>query len=128
MSSKIEIKRVCEHCGKIFTARTTITRYCSHKCNSKAYKLQQKKGKIQESNQATKNTILKAGLDTDMSPIVPQKETVNIKELAAILGVSERTLFRLIRNEEFPKIRLGRRLVFKKDLVIDFITCKYGAI
>ncbi len=128
MSSKIEIKRVCEHCGQIFTARTTITRYCSHICNSRAYKLQQKKGKIQQSNQATKNTILKAGLDTDLSPIVPLKETVNIKELAAILGVSERTLFRLIRDKEFPKIKLGRRLVFKKNLVIDFITCKYGAI
>lgn len=128
MSSKIEIKRVCEHCGQIFTARTTITRYCSHICNSRAYKLQQKKGKIQQSNQATKNTILKAGLDTNLSPIVPLKETVNIKELAAILGVSERTLFRLIRDKEFPKIKLGRRLVFKKNLVIDFITCKYGAI
>ena len=128
MSSKIEIKRVCEHCGQIFTARTTITRYCSHKCNSRAYKLQQKGAKILESNQATKNTILKAGLDTALSPIVSPKETVNIKELATILGVSERTLFRLIRNEEFPKIKLGRRLVFKKDVVIQFITCKYGAI
>ncbi len=103
MSSKIEIKRVCEHCGKIFIARTTITRYCSHKCNSKSYKLQQKKDKIQQSNLSTKNTILKAEADLNLPAVVPFKETVSIKELAAVLGVSERTLFRLVKDDEFPK-------------------------
>jgi len=128
MSSKIEIKRVCEHCGQVFTARTTITRYCSHKCNSKAYKLQQKKDKIQQFNLVTKNTILKAEMDLSLSSVASLKETVSIKELAIVLGVSQRTLFRLIKDDKFPKIKLGRRLVFRKESVIDFITCKYGSI
>jgi len=38
MSSNIEIQRICEYCNKEFTARTTKTKYCSHKCNQRHYK------------------------------------------------------------------------------------------
>lgn len=58
MSSNIRIKKVCEHCGEIFMAKTTITRYCSHRCNSAAYKKKVKQDKIEQSNQQTKNQIL----------------------------------------------------------------------
>ena len=59
MSSNIEIKRVCEYCGNEFTARTTKTKYCSHKCNSRDYKKKIKEKKIQVSN---KETSIKRGL------------------------------------------------------------------
>ena len=38
MSSNIEIDKNCEYCGKLYTARTLYTRYCSHTCNKKGYK------------------------------------------------------------------------------------------
>ncbi|MEG1005727.1 MAG: DNA-binding protein, partial [Bacteroides sp.] len=37
-SSSIRIKKVCEWCGEVFYAQKTTTRYCSHRCNSRAYK------------------------------------------------------------------------------------------
>jgi len=38
MSSNITINKICEHCGKVFTAKTTVTRFCSSQCNSRNYK------------------------------------------------------------------------------------------
>ena len=36
---KLSIKKVCEHCGTCFTARTTTTRFCSDFCAKRAYKI-----------------------------------------------------------------------------------------
>jgi predicted DNA-binding transcriptional regulator AlpA/ribosomal protein L24E len=126
MSSNIQIKRVCEHCGKPFLARTTVTRFCSHKCNSRFYKLQQKQKKIESSNTVTRNTILQQEPAADNATTILSKELLNVKELSVITGVSERTLFRLIKDDGFPRMRLGRRLVFNKASVIDYFTTKYG--
>lgn len=38
MSSNIKINRVCNFCNKDFIAKTTVTKYCSHKCASASYK------------------------------------------------------------------------------------------
>ncbi len=38
MSSNLEIQKKCEWCKTLFTAKTTTTRYCSHRCNSQSYK------------------------------------------------------------------------------------------
>ncbi len=46
MSSNIKVHRICQHCGNEFLARTTITRYCSHKCNSRDYKARKRAEKI----------------------------------------------------------------------------------
>lgn len=50
MSSNIEVTRICEHCKKQFTAKTTRTRYCSPICNSRGYKSLERKGKVEKSN------------------------------------------------------------------------------
>ena len=125
MSSNIEVTRICEYCSKVFVARTTKTRYCSHTCNRRAYKLQLKQDKIQQSDEETLQEMQPPQADIVPTTIVIQKEMINVKELAVILGVSERTLFRLIKEEQFPKIKVGRRLLFSKRTVIDFITSKY---
>lgn len=36
--NRINIQKTCLHCGEIFTARSTTTKYCSRQCNSKDYK------------------------------------------------------------------------------------------
>ena len=53
MSCKIEIKRICEYCNTEFTAKTTVTKYCSHKCNQRHYKAKVKEQKINKSNSET---------------------------------------------------------------------------
>ena len=60
MSSNIEIIRICEYCHNEFIAKTTVTRYCCHKCNSRAYKERVKSKKIKRSNEETYNTKTQA--------------------------------------------------------------------
>jgi Predicted transcriptional regulator len=124
MSSNIRIKKVCEHCGEIFMAKTTITRYCSHRCNSAAYKKKEKQDKIELSNQQTKNKILNQQ-EVNQPEIKVSKELVNVRELSVITSLSERTLFRLIKDKKFPRIKIGKRLMFNKDAVINYINFKY---
>ncbi|MFW2476274.1 MAG: helix-turn-helix transcriptional regulator [Sediminibacterium sp.] len=127
MSSNIQIKKVCEHCGNIFTARTTVTRYCSHRCNSAAYKKKIKEGKLEEAKRQTRNTVL-GKTDNEKSVTPVSKELVNVKELAVITSLSERTIFRLIKDKKFPKMKIGKRLVFNKDVVIKYLNNKYGSV
>lgn len=90
MSSNIQIKRVCEQCGKSFLARTTVTRFCSHKCNSRFYKLQQKQKKIESSNAVTRNTILQQEPAADNPTTILSKELLNVKELSVVTIIHRR--------------------------------------
>ena len=127
MSSNIRIKKVCEHCEEIFQARTTTTRFCSHRCNAAAYKKKEKEGRIEHSNKQTKRQIL-IPQESAQLEIRVSKELVNIKELSVITSLSERTLFRLIKDKKFPKMKIGKRLVFNKDAVINYLNYKYGSV
>jgi len=62
MSSNIKIQRICQYCKQEFTAKTTVTKYCSLKCNQRAYKKLKRSEKIKQSNTETvkvKLTLLK---------------------------------------------------------------------
>ena len=82
MSSNIYTQRICQYCGKEFTARTTVTQYCSHKCNSRDYKKKLKEKNLNRSDNETKRNKLKALI------YVQNKEILSLKEAAILLGVS----------------------------------------
>jgi hypothetical protein len=56
MSTHIKIERVCLYCSHKFIAKTTTTKYCSHRCNQRHYKLLKKEEKIKKVNQIAKNS------------------------------------------------------------------------
>ena len=125
MSSSIRLKKICEQCEKVFVAKTTKTRFCSHRCNSTAYKLKIKQKKIGQSNENAKTQILKS-IQPAEKEINVAKELVNILELSVVTGLSERTLFRLIKDKKFPKMKVGRRLLFDRVKVIKYFNQNYG--
>src|SRR5215204_7132224 len=122
MSSNMRIKKVCQHCGEVFTAQTTITKYCSLQCAQRAYKRRVKEGKIDDATKKTREDLLVQRQPLGNSAgIQVMKELVNIKELSVITSLSERTLFRLIKDKKFPKMKVGKRLVFNKDAVVNYL-------
>ena len=125
----MRIKKVCQHCGDIFTAQTTITKYCSLQCAQRAYKIRLKESKMDEAAKKTKADLLvqHQPLGNNATTQV-MKELVNIKELSVITSLSERTLFRLIKDKKFPKMKVGKRLVFNKDTVVNYLNYKYGSV
>ncbi len=56
------------------------------------------------------------------------KELVSINDLSAKVGLSERTIFRLMKDPEFPKVKIGKKLLFKTANVMDYLTSKYGNV
>ena len=46
--SKIEVKKVCQFCGKEFIAHKLSTRFCSHKCSQRSYKVRLRKQKLEK--------------------------------------------------------------------------------
>lgn len=129
MSSNIRLKKVCQHCGNIFTARTTVTKYCSDVCSKRAYKERVKEEKVRRARERTREEMLTpVPALSNESQKVFSKELVNIRELSMITSLSERTLFRLIKDKRFPKMKVGDRLVFNKDAVINYLNFKYGSV
>ena len=115
MSSKIEVKRICERCGDEFTAKTTVTRFCSLKCNSKANKQQAKAAKIERSNAETLRIKLK--------PIEELKvrEFLTVREVATLLNCSVRSVYNHIDNGRIQAINLSDRMTRIKRSDIDKI-------
>ncbi|HEY4937191.1 MAG TPA: hypothetical protein VII44_11450, partial [Puia sp.] len=57
MSSNIRLKKVCQHCGNLFTAKTTVTKFCSDDCAKRNYKKRKREEGIQVSNEATSQEV-----------------------------------------------------------------------
>ncbi|MRX70128.1 DNA binding domain-containing protein, excisionase family [Flavobacterium resistens] len=108
MSSKIEIIRICEFCKNEFTARTTKTLYCSLKCSSRAYKSRTRQSKIAESNRQTQ--IAK---NPDLE-IVKTKDFISVNQASTLLGISRRTIYRIISRGELDVAKFGTRTVIRR--------------
>lgn len=113
MSSNIRITRVCEFCDNEFTAQTTHTRYCSHRCNSRHYKALQKGQKIEASNKETKQV-----LNTDIE-VVKAMEFLTVPDLAKLLNCSTRTAYNLINSGNLKAVKLSERKTLIKRSEID---------
>ena len=40
---------------------------------------------------------------------------LNVKQLAGLLGVSDSSAYELIQEDDFPSVRIGNRIVMRKD-------------
>ena len=104
MSSNIKIQRICQHCGKEFIAKTTVTKYCSHTCASRAYKARKRTEKVKKSNKETSR------VKTQTIDSLNAKEILSVKEAAVLLGVSVHTTYRLINKGTLKAVNLSERL------------------
>ena len=108
MSSNIRIEKTCLFCGKTFTAKTTVTQFCSPLCSKKSYKKRKREGKIL-------NAIEREKVQIPFNPIVKEKEFLSIEETCQLLGASRWTIYRLIADSKLPAIKIGRRTIIKRS-------------
>ena len=118
MSSNIQIERICEHCGNTFTAQTTVTRYCTHKCSSQAYKARKRAERVQQSNIQTKTIKCKA-IDE-----ISNKPYLSITEVSLLIGVARQTIYNLIHKGELKMGKFGNRTIIRR-VDIDSLLDKY---
>ncbi len=111
MSSNIKVKRICQHCNREFTARTTVTKYCSDKCSKTAYKARKRAEKVKQSNAET------ARIKIQPIEQLKAKEFLSINEVCQLVGISRRTVYRLIEQGELKKIKVGSRTLIKRSVL-----------
>ncbi len=109
MSSNITIPKICLHCGNNFIAKTTVTKYCSLKCSSQAFKFRAKKEKIKI---AQENEYHKS-VDIDMK-LIQAKEFLSINEVCLLLGLSRMTLHRYIKSGKIHSKKIGGKVILKR--------------
>jgi predicted DNA-binding transcriptional regulator AlpA len=130
MSSNQRIKKICAHCGDLFIAQKATTRFCSLPCAQRNYKLRAKEEKQKQNHEANAELLDTGNKPRQERPVadrpVVAQELIDVKTLAAITSLSERTLFRLMKDETFPRLKVGRSLLFHKQTVLDYIIHKYG--
>lgn len=114
MSSTIRVKKTCEFCKKVFIARTTVTKYCSDTCSKKGYKKRKRDEKV------LKVEIEEA--ERTFNPILGAKSFLNMDETAELLGVSRKTIYRMIKRGELKGKKLGRRVVIARKEIDGFFT------
>lgn len=104
MSSNIKVQRICQHCGKEFTARTTVTKYCSDTCSKRAYKARKRTEKVETTNKETHR------IKTQPIEELKAKEFLSVRDVATLLGCSIRTAYRFIDNGTIKAVNLAERM------------------
>lgn len=113
MSSNIQVQRICQHCGNEFTARTTVTQYCTDTCSKRAYKARLKVSKIESSNKETQRIKSK--------PIeeLKAKEFLTVRDIATLLNCSVRSVYYYIESGTIRATNLGQRITRVKRSELD---------
>lgn len=126
----MRIKKVCQHCKQTFIAQKTVTKFCSLSCARRNYKKRKREEKITRVILSTNEqlveryTVMPSNEQTKPNRDRLIRDWINIRDLAELLGIGERTLYRVIKQKRFPKIKVGRRLLFNKQCVLDFFISK----
>ncbi len=101
MSSHIRLQKTCQFCGEGFTAKTTVTQFCSDYCAKRAYKERKRNEKVEAAiKQETEKAIYK--------PAISQKEFLTIDETCRLINASRWTIYRLIDNGQLKAGKVGR--------------------
>jgi excisionase family DNA binding protein len=116
MSSNIQIPKTCQHCGKAFIAKTTVTKFCSDNCAKLNYKKRKREEKFQQSLKDDIQSKQKPDSPTPSNQLnLSSKEFLSIKEAAELLGASRWTIQRMIKSSKISHAKVGRRTIIKRS-------------
>ena len=113
MSSNIKVRRICEFCGNSFMARTTVTRFCSHICNSRYGKRKVRELKIEASEKQVVATVAATAKDVIVA------EFLTVRDAARLLNISIRSIYNIIQAGRIKALRLTARKTLIKRVDID---------
>jgi excisionase family DNA binding protein len=112
MSSNLTVNRICECCGNIFQAKTTVTRYCSKLCNKRHSKQKTRAEKIAPVEQLIEKMVNHHQHD------LSSREFLSVKLAAKLLGVSERIVYAMVNSGRIRSANLAKRktVIYRQDI------------
>lgn len=113
MSSNFTVDRICECCGNVFTAKTTVTRFCSKLCNKRFWKSQARGKKIAPMNELVEKIV---GQTSEKNQ---PREFLTVRMAAKLLGVSEKIVYGMINTGRIRAVNLAERKTIVSRQEID---------
>ena len=112
MSSNFNMQKPCEQCGKLFVAKTSVTRFCSSKCNNKNLKLRKRGSSVIQGQKVTKHRA------SHTLEELTSVEFLTVKDAAKLMAASPRIIRGLIRSGRLKATNLSVRktIIARKDI------------
>lgn len=88
----MEVKRICQWCGKPFMAKKTTTNYCSPQCSKRGYKHRMKERRM-EMREFQEMLEVKNKLES--------QEYFTFSQAARLMGVSRQYVYKLVKRTNF---------------------------
>ena len=99
--NNMEVKRICQWCGKPFIAKKTTTNYCSHQCASQGYKHRMRERRL-ELRELQDLIEVKSKLD--------HQDYFTFAQAAQLMGVSRQYIYKLVKEEKLRASRISARM------------------
>ena len=97
----MEVKRICQWCGKPFIAKKTTTCYCSPQCSKRGYKNRMMERKM-ELRHMQEMLELRSSLE--------KQEYFTFSQAARLMGVSRQYIYKLVKEEKLRASRLSGKM------------------
>lgn len=108
----------------MFEAQRVTTKYCTHGCNAKHYKIRMRvteKDSIEniEVSRFAPTTKVKPVIDAVQLVLLKNKEYLSISEVAILFGCDRRTIRGMIKNRKLNATKISERKTLIKKSNID---------
>ena len=117
----MEVKRICQWCGKPFMAKKTTTNYCSPQCSKRGYKHRMKERRM-EMREFQEMMEVKNKLES--------QEYFTFSQAARLMGVSRQYVYKLVKEDKLRASRLSSRmsLIRRTDIELMLKTKPYEVL
>jgi excisionase family DNA binding protein len=123
--------KICLYCHNEFVAQKRTTKYCSHKCNQRAYKQSKRESTHQQVSEkelvkssSIKTNLLLEEIAASVKAIQTQIQIANkpylsLREASLLLNISKASIYRLTEKGVIPTYDIGLDKQFVKRVDID---------
>ena len=108
----MEVKRICQWCGKPFIAQKTTTCYCSPQCSKRGYKHRIKERKM-ELRHIQEMQELRSSLE--------KQEYFTFSQAARLMGVSRQYIYKLVKEDKLRASRISGRMALVRRADIELM-------
>ncbi len=117
----MEVRKICQWCGKPFIAKKTTTCYCCHRCSSLGYKerIRERKRQLRQSQELLQPRQAAEGQDF-----------FSFAQAAKLMGVTRQYIYKLVKESKLRASRISEKksIIHRADIELMLKTKPYERI
>ncbi len=117
----MEVRKICQWCGKPFIAKKTTTCYCCHRCSSLGYKerIRERKRQLRQSQELLQPRQAAEGQDF-----------FSFAQAAKLMGVTRQYIYKLVKESKLRASRISEKksIIRRADIELMLKTKPYERI